>query len=117
MGSLDFIPASGYALLFYNLVLLLTFFKCVQLSRPNYKLFGLLVLFLIVLIGLRPISGHYFGDTGNYAAYYRHIQNGGLVALRGEWVFNGLIFKNDTKEDAGELVKNDRPAARRRKDA
>ena len=33
------------------------------------------------------------------------------------WVFNGLIFKNDTKEDAGELVKNDRSAARRRKDA
>ena len=33
------------------------------------------------------------------------------------WVFNGLICKNDTKEDAGELVKNDRSAARRRKDA
>lgn len=33
------------------------------------------------------------------------------------WVFNGLIFKTDMKEDAGELVKNDKPASRRRKDA
>ena len=91
MGSLDFIPASGYAPLFYNLVLLLTLFKCVQLSRPNYKLFGLLVLFLIVLIGLRPISGHYFVDTANYADYYRYIQNGGYIIFGSEWIFNGLM--------------------------
>ena len=33
------------------------------------------------------------------------------------WVFNSLIFKNDTKEDAGELVKNDRSADMRRHDS
>ena len=87
----DFLPASYYAPIFYNLVLILTLFKCFQLSKPNYKLLGLLVLFLIVFIGLRPISGRYFGDTGNYAAYYRHIQNGGTLVLDREWIFNGLM--------------------------
>lgn len=33
------------------------------------------------------------------------------------WIFNGLIFKTDMKEDAGELVRNDKPATRRKRDA
>ena len=88
----DFLPASYYAPIFYNLVLVLTFLKCFQLSKPNYKLFELLVLFLIVFIGLRPISGRYFVDTANYAAYYRHIQNGGILVWDKEWIFNGLML-------------------------
>lgn len=33
------------------------------------------------------------------------------------WIFNGLIFKTDMKEDAGELVRNEKPATRRKRDA
>ena len=33
------------------------------------------------------------------------------------WIFNGLIFKTDMKDDAGELVRNDKPATRRKRDA
>lgn len=73
----DFIPIGQYTNVFNYSVLILTlivFFQCqrgVVFRKDVVNLnagWGLLVTVLLVFyMGLRPISGDYFGDTGNYA--------------------------------------------------
>ena len=87
----DFIPASAYSSVFYNLILVLCIFKCVQINSQNRILYFLICIFLVLFIGLRPISG-YFGDTSNYAALYAKMQESGSFEWSKEWVFNGLMF-------------------------
>lgn len=50
----------------------------------------ILVLFLIVFIGIRPISGYFFGDTINYANYYLRSLDGVPFSFswKGDFVFN-----------------------------
>ncbi len=69
----------------------------VLLNRTLIKIqvpWGILIsIILILYIGLRPISGYYFGDTSNYALSYDRIQMGLTDSDGGtEWVFNGLMW-------------------------
>ena len=55
---------------------------------------GILVSLLIVYMGLRPISGIYFGDTANYARSFWHLQSDISqldITTDGEWVFSSLM--------------------------
>ena len=59
----------------------------------DYKPILLFSVFFIVLYGLRPISGMYFGDTKNYANTYQLLQNFGIFGMKGsdeagtDWLF------------------------------
>jgi hypothetical protein len=52
-------------------------------------------LILIVYMGLRPISGVYFGDTANYNADFEVLKNNLTfyrIGYNGEWVFNLIMY-------------------------
>ena len=58
----------------------------------NNRLAQLLTLFLVLFIGLRPISGLYFVDMGSYAASYRAFHWGRSFLFN--WDTDNLIFDN-----------------------
>lgn len=89
---MEILPASVYAPIFYNLVLLLVLFKCGQLYTNGRNSLWILALFLIFFLGLRPVSGRYFVDTANYAQSYDVIAYVEKFEWDKEWVFNGLMF-------------------------
>jgi len=75
--SLDFIPVEIYTSLYYFIILFVTLFICVELHIKGYKesSFGfLLLLFILVYMGLRPISG-VFTDMVNYSEQFNNAQN------------------------------------------
>lgn len=99
---IDFIPASLYQTLYLIIITILTVYlyfryrNCDGLidyyhEDSDLKTF-LLMLFFVFFIGLRPLSGKYFVDMGNYAESYR-------VFLEGEvFTFNinteNIVFDN-----------------------
>ncbi|WP_299216930.1 EpsG family protein [uncultured Aquimarina sp.] len=88
---IDFIPLENYFGLYINLLLvvsllcLLNSFVLPVNSVKNLlftNLAGYSIFFGVILyLGLRPINGHYFGDTINYAThYYRYILGGEILS-------------------------------------
>lgn len=83
---IDFIPLEYYTKIFYHFMLMITIFiwinsKSVALSdSSNLKqmayLGAVLLIIIIIYIGLRPISGTYFGDTSTYALTFEKFANG-----------------------------------------
>lgn len=84
------LPASIYSVIYLILVTLLTFSAYAGVKNNGTTIIGknlsnrslafVLTTFLILFIGLRPISGIYFGDTANYAAfYYARLHNTSFV--------------------------------------
>ncbi len=53
-------------------------------NTSGYVIVGLLIIYM----GLRPISGRYFGDTANYAAAYYKMQEGVAVKIEKDYMFN-----------------------------
>ncbi len=53
-----------------------------------------LLLFSILFIGLRPVSGKYFGDMITYARYFDYYQSGGAIAMDKDWVFHYFMMLN-----------------------
>lgn len=84
------IPIPYYTPLFYNIILVLVltailrlFIKGYVIKNPNkkeYVSFALLV-GVILYMGLRPISGRYFGDMLTYSIYFKHYESGAEVRL------------------------------------
>ena len=62
--------------------------------NTNQPLVLIYILLFVVLVGLRPISGLYFGDTSNYAQSYNLYVNGILSynSNSSEWFFEWLMF-------------------------
>lgn len=102
---IDFIPLPLYTPLFNYLILILVLVAALQgfsntIFKNNIKsvnnVLGLVIaLVLIVYIGLRPISGYYFGDTINYAnSFYILQENFDRFELfyEGEWLFNSIML-------------------------
>lgn len=83
---IDFIPLEYYSPFFYQFILLIVLI--VYLSSYKYSIedknnlssknmIGIFVLiFIIFYMGLRPVSGRYFGDMGTYAKIFRSYTNG-----------------------------------------
>lgn len=99
---MDFISPSLYYPLYINLLLVLTLLYIYQHQRQSCasvlngeKKYARVILFcalLIVFLGLRPISGRYFGDTVNYAQVYERIQDGIVfVESSSDWLFMRLM--------------------------
>lgn len=96
--------AQYYYPIFLHVVLIGTFIQyilCINMS--DYKLLqvqksAIVVLFFsllfIIIIGFRPISGFYFGDTSNYAHSYYLYQDGITMydPDASEWFFQWLMY-------------------------
>ncbi|MCX2679170.1 EpsG family protein [Galbibacter sp. EGI 63066] len=47
-----------------------------------------LLVFSVLFIGLRPVSGAYFGDMITYARYFDYYEQGGSVITEKDWLFH-----------------------------
>lgn len=91
-------PVYIYSLLFLTIGYTISISKYgTSLIQRNTNHLSVLVyiLLFVVLVGLRPISGYYFGDTANYAQSYNLFVNGILQYNPDskEWFFNWLMYQ------------------------
>lgn len=91
----NWIPLEYYSPLFYFLLLSLilvllldSHLNKVPSYKPLQKLTFFLLIFSIFYIGLRPISGRYFGDTATYARIYNSYMAGASVNTTRDVAFN-----------------------------
>lgn len=100
------IPLEYYTVFFYNIILLVVIVTLVHTYVNQggevvcYQFNNIaalaILLFVILYMGLRPISGKYFGDMRTYARYFLHFENGGVsmhTSDLGFWVFMVAISK------------------------
>ena len=64
-------------------------------DNTNSPLILFYIFAFILLIGWRPISGRYFGDTSNYARQYEMFVNGFRIydPNSSEWFFSWIMYK------------------------
>lgn len=100
---MQFDPSLYYPVYIYSL-LFLTIGYTVSISKygtsfiqrnTNQPLVLIYIFLFVLLVGLRPISGYYFGDTSNYARSYNLFVNGILQYNPDskEWFFNWLMYQ------------------------
>lgn len=100
---IEFLPAGLYFPAHLTISICLTLLYFAQLSKPRLygyeqkRQYGIMLIYailFIVVVGLRPISGHYFGDTVNYARSYESMKGLplGSIMEEGEWIFNGFMW-------------------------
>lgn len=98
------IPAWLYQPIFLYTVLILTLIVCSNLNRQSYKRIQsndggfnralILVIALALFIGMRPISGYYFGDMSTYAQEFRSLQHSYADShdnAYGEWIWESFM--------------------------
>lgn len=97
------IPQESYSFVYYHVVLafiLFTVLCCVAFKKDlfggtSFQILGwLFFLFVIFYIGLRPISGYYFGDMGTYARNFQSMQESGILVAIGtrELLFSWYVY-------------------------
>ena len=96
------IPAAYYQSIYLILVTLMTLIVCSQYQSrnglrefkhtPTDAFVGALVLFMVLFIGLRPVSGRYFVDMANYANWYSIFYEG--EPFRFDANAENLLFDN-----------------------
>ena len=98
------IPASLYHGVFLYTVIILTFVSLSKVKsigynqiirgQDNYVPALIVSLIMAIWLGMRPISGYYFGDTSNYAHTYELFQSGYMAKPEdaGEWVWVKFMF-------------------------
>lgn len=100
---MQFDPSLYYPVYMYSL-LFLTIGYTASISKygtfliqrnTNQPLVLIYIFLFVLLVGLRPISGYYFGDTSNYAQSYNLFVNGILQYNPDskEWFFNWLMYQ------------------------
>ena len=96
------IPAAYYQTIYLILVTLMTLVVYAQYQGRNglreFKhtttdtLVSVLVLFMVLFIGFRPMSGRYFGDMANYANWYLWVGEGNVFHF--DWNTENILFDN-----------------------
>lgn len=96
------IPASLYKTIYLTLVTIMTLFVYSQYQSRNGlrefapsrtdALVGVLVVFLVLFIGFRPVSGRYFVDMANYVLFYEVFYDGATFVF--DWNTENKIFDN-----------------------
>lgn len=91
------IPLPYYVPVFYNIILFLILNRVVNLSKKRYVIditnkkeyLSLIVfLFVVLFMGLRPISGRYFGDMRTYYNYFIEYANGAELIISKDILWN-----------------------------
>lgn len=93
-------PTFLVILLAFNLIQYLNIqskntYNLIYKQKSQVWMFLFIVAF-IWIVGMRPISGLFFGDTSNYAANYRLMISSSRVPTwhdGGEWLFNWIMFR------------------------
>lgn len=103
---IDFIPLKDYAFYFFQIIFiicLITYFHTLVLTGYDQKTFNynkittlLLTSFLVLYIGLRPISEYYFVDMATYAETFYQFKNGMEIKPGGDIAFE-LFLKISSK--------------------
>ncbi len=98
----DFIPLSAYLTTYYTVMLVLALLILIhanafdvkdQSSLRFFNIFGHVFLIIFILyMGLRPISGSYFGDMSTYANSFILIQRGVDLKIEGDYAFNYFML-------------------------
>ncbi|MBI9041551.1 EpsG family protein [Lutibacter sp.] len=93
----DWIPLPYYTPVFYNTMLVVIVLAALQLftkgyviQNPNKKEYASILLLILVTfyLGLRPVSGRYFGDMGMYNYEFEHYAKGGEIFKSRDFVWN-----------------------------
>lgn len=95
---LDFIPLPYYTKIYYYFLLLVVFLTYTRSNSTvitdgksiaaNRSLGIFVLIFTILYIGFRPISGVYFGDMGTYATSFERYQMGEANMFKEDVVFD-----------------------------
>src|SRR5690606_11091231 len=98
----DWIPLPIYTNVFYHLMLVMTILVGHhsitydlrnQKSIANLSYIGFfLLVFVIFYMGLRPVSGRYFGDMSTYNSAYANLQAGGKIESKKEFLFHYFMW-------------------------
>lgn len=98
----DFIPIEYYTAIYYYVLafmVLLTFInsQTEKITSRNNRLFirnsgSLVLIFTILYMGLRPISGRYFGDMATYAYIFRSYAAGVVTAFKDDVIFDAFTL-------------------------
>ena len=98
----DFIPIEYYTSVYYYVIGFILFFTFLnsqteQITSAKTQIFvknagWLLLAFTLLYMGLRPISGQYFGDMATYAYIFRSYQNGIASAFKDDVIFSAFIL-------------------------
>lgn len=93
----DFIPVPVYTFIYYQTMLIVSIMVLLHSlvydikDRRSLNFFSILGIFIMIIlilyIGLRPLSGRYFGDTGTYAQGYR-LMKAGKLDIKSDYLFN-----------------------------
>lgn len=84
------IPLPYYTPIFYNTILILVLLSVLKLITKGYVIQNLnkkdyasivLLLFVVLYLGLRPVSGHYFGDMSTYNKVFMEYASGEELRL------------------------------------
>lgn len=93
--NIDFIPIEYYTPFYFYTILIIvfvSFFELIAKGRQKTKYGLLLVWSIVIYMGLRPISGVYFGDTSTYAQVFEHYQSGGSITTTKDIVFHYFMM-------------------------
>lgn len=98
------IPLEYYTEIYYNVILLLVLIVIVHTNSFvgyesscfvfNRVAVFLTLLFLILYMGLRPVSGALFGDMATYAKQFEYIARGGVMSLEKDIGFSFFLRKS-----------------------
>ncbi|MGB6084290.1 EpsG family protein [Moheibacter sp.] len=98
----DWIPLPIYTDLFYHIMLVITLFvgiHAISFDLRNKKRITefsyigfILVIFVILYMGFRPVSGRYFGDMSTYNSAYANLQAGGKIESKKEFLFHYFMW-------------------------
>ena len=61
-------------------------------KKRRYGLILFYAIAFIIVVGYRPISGYYFGDTSNYARIFYILQGDSLPISEDEWIFDYITW-------------------------
>lgn len=96
------IPAAHYHTIYLIIITLMTLVAYRQYQHRNglreFKhtttdaMSGAVVLFMVLFIGLRPVSGRYFVDMANYLTYYTRFYEGEIFNF--DWTTDNILFDN-----------------------
>ncbi len=98
----DWVPLENYSAIHYHalfFIVLIIFLHSMiynirnQSSLIFFQIFGgIIVVVFTLYMGLRPISGKFFGDMGTYAASYKKLQEADAATIDKDYLFNYLML-------------------------
>lgn len=98
---LDFIPLPYYTKIYYYFLLVIVFLTYTRSTSTlitdgksiaaNRSLGIFVLIFTLLYIGFRPISGAYFGDMGTYASSFERYQSGEANMFKEDVVFDFFV--------------------------